>query len=134
MPLDYSDWDKIQSFLSKMLAERGEYFLQAEVVKNDPDNKLVWVKELGDTPIPLLAFDYQITYYFNEPTGNTTAVGTAVNKQTVKRKTNQYSRDVEVLVPRVGDVVLIAKMMGSRRLPKCLGVIKSTSYVGKGGE
>jgi hypothetical protein len=40
------------------------------------------------------------------------------------------SRDVEtkVDVPKVNDTVLVALEMGTRRLPRCLGVIQSQDY------
>lgn len=123
------DWREIQKLISRMVAEIGEPFVQGKVVKNDEINKLVWLKEFGDQPIPCIAFDYQVKYYYREPYGNTTAVGTAVNSRIATKKTKPHSKDVEILVPRVGDIVLVARQMGSRRLPKCLGVIKSKKYV-----
>lgn len=119
MPLDFNDWREIQKLVGRMLAEKGEYFIQGIVIKNDETNKLVWLKELGDQPIPIIAFDYRVTYYYDTA------------GQTTKKKTTPYSREVEVLVPQVGDMVLVAKYFGSRRLPKCLGVIKSKDYLGR---
>lgn len=129
MALSHDDWREINILIKRVMSEIGEPYVQGVVVKNDPINKLVWLKEFGDQPIPMISFDYQVKYYYNEPFGNTTAVGSGVNAQTKARKTNAYSKEVEVLVPRVGDTVLVAKYMGSRRLPKCLGVLKSTNYV-----
>lgn len=123
------DWREIQRYVNRVLSQQGQSFVQGVVVKSDPKNNLVWLAEFGDQPIPLISFDYQVKYYYNEPTGNTTAVGTAVGSAMKTRKTQAYSKDVEVLCPRVGDMVLVAQHMGSRRLPKCLGVIKSKKYV-----
>lgn len=134
MPLSKDDWREIQSFVTQIVAQHGEAFIQSKVIKSDAVNKLVWIKELGDQPIPLLAFDYQVKYYYNEPFGNTTTVGTAANARQRSRKTLAYTKEVEVLVPRVGDIVLVALHYGSRRLPKCLGVIKSKNYVNAGGD
>lgn len=133
MPLNNEDHKEIQRMVNRMIAQSvGEYFVQGKVIKNDPKRKLVWLKEFGDTPIPCIAFDVQVKYYYTEPHGNTTAVGTAVNSRVATRKTKAYSPEVEILVPRVGDVVLVARHLGSRRLPKCLGVIQSTNYVQAG--
>lgn len=123
MALNNTDWREIQKFVVSLLAQQGEYFTQGVVVKNDQVKKLVWLKEFGDQPIPLIAFDYQVKYYYRDGAGNM-----------VPKKTPAHTKDVEILVPRVGDMVLVARHMGSRRLPKCLGVIKSTGYVRAGSE
>jgi hypothetical protein len=120
--LTASDWREIQTFVTRLLAQQGEAFVQGVVVKNDPVQKLVWLKEFGDQPIPLISFDFQVKYYYENAAG-----------QTQTRKTVPNSREVEILTPRVGETVLVAKHMGSRRLPKCLGVIKSTGYVRAAG-
>lgn len=133
MPFTDSDWNAIQQFVTHLVSQTGEYFTQGKVVKNDSVKKLVWLTEFGDQPIPLIAFDYQVKTYYEAPAGNTTTVGSAVNSEVRTRKTRPYTREVEVLVPQIGDIVLIARHMGSRRLPKCLGVIKSTGYVDGGG-
>lgn len=127
MPLDHNDWREIQSLVSRLVAQQGEYFVQGKVVKNDPKRKLVWLKEFGDQPIPCVSFDYQVKYYVN------TSSGFVGGDQITPRKTRPYTPDVEILVPKVGDIVLVARHLGSRRLPKCLGVIKSSNYVSAEG-
>lgn len=127
--LSQDDWREIQRYVNRALSQQGQSFVQGVVVKSDPIKKLIWLKEFGDQPIPLISFDYQVKYYYNEPFGNTTGVGTAVNARMKSRKTQAYSKEVDILCPRVGDVVLVAQHLGSRRLPKCLGVIKSKNYV-----
>jgi hypothetical protein len=127
--IDHNDWREIQNFVSRLLGEQGEPFTQGVVVKNDVVNKLVWLKEFGDQPIPLIAFDYQVKYKFQNSVGLTyeNPIG-----QTVIEKTQPYTKDVEILTPRVGDMVLVARHLGSRRLPKCLGVVKSENYAREG--
>jgi hypothetical protein len=123
MPLTQSDWREIQKEITRLVAQVGEPFVQGKVVKNDSVKKLVWLKEFGDQPIPLISFDYQVKYYYQNPAGNM-----------VPRTTKAHSKEAEILVPRIGETVLVARHMGSRRLPKCLGVVKSTGYVRAGGE
>lgn len=123
MTLTHSDWREIQKEVNRLIAQVGEPFVQGEVVKNDQANRLVWLKEFGDQPIPMISFDYQVKYYYQNPAGNM-----------VPRTTKAHTKEVEILVPRIGEIVLVARHMGSRRLPKCLGVIKSTDYVRAGGE
>lgn len=116
--LDFNDWHEIEKYVEKRLAAQGESFVQGTVVKSDQVNHLVWLREFGDQPIPLFGFDYQVKYSYTD----------ATNK-TVIKKTAAYSKDVEILTPKVGDIVLVALQLGSRRLPKCIGVIKSKNYV-----
>jgi hypothetical protein len=123
MALTQRDWNEIQRFVGSLVAQQGEAFVQGEVVRNDPVKKLIWMKEFGDQPIPLISFDYQVKYYYRDAAGNM-----------VPRTTKANTKEVDILVPRVGETVLVARHMGSRRLPKCLGVIKSTGYVRAGGE
>jgi hypothetical protein len=85
-----------------------------KVTKHDVGNKVVWVEEFGDTAIPLAAFAYGFSYYDTDETG-------AVNK-----RYDQSGADTHVVVPRVGQVVVIANPWGNGRFPVCLGVIQST--------
>lgn len=121
--LTLSDWREIQNFVTRLVSQQGEAFTQGVVVKNDAVKKLVWLKEFGDQPIPLISFDFQVKYYYENTAGHM-----------VPRKTQAHSKEVEILVPKVGETVLVARHMGSRRLPKCLGVVQSTGYVRAGGE
>jgi len=118
MALNNSDWAAIQDLVNRMITRVGEPFLQGKVIKTDPIRKVVFLKEFGSVPIPIVSFDYQVKYSFKETSGATTI-----------KKTKAYSEEVEILTPRVGDTVLIARHYGSSRLPKCLGVIKSKRYI-----
>jgi hypothetical protein len=134
MALSHGDYGEIQKLINKAIGQQGEYFVVGRVIKSDNIKKLVWLSEFGDQPIPIIGFDYQVKYYYVEPFGVTTAVGAAVNKRTAVRKTTLYSKEVEILVPRIGELVLVAKHMGSDRLPKCLGVVKGVDYVQTEGD
>lgn len=121
MALSAQDWQQIQEFVNRIISKTGEAFIQGKVVKSDPTRRVVWLREFGDTPIPLIGFDYRVKYRYKETDGTTTVA-----------KTKPHSDDVEILTPRVGDTVLVAQQFGTRRLPKCLGVIKSVRYVESG--
>jgi len=115
-----------------MIGQRGEPFVVGEVTRNDKVKKLVWIAEIGDQPIPLIGFDYQVKYYVKQPTTNAVA-GTAfgalhITTAIIPRKTREYTNEVEILVPKIGELVLVAKHLGSDRLPKCLGVVKGIDY------
>jgi hypothetical protein len=138
MPIPHGDWRAIQDMVSGMIEGQGEYFVQDIVVKSDQDNKIIWTKEFGDQAIPLFTFDYQVKYYDSDATSASTTGGidgpwtTTISKQRKPYKTRPYTKEVEVLVPRIGDVVLIARHLGARRLPKCLGVLKSKNFISEG--
>lgn len=136
MSFSHDQWNAIQSMVNNMLQGQGEYFVQDVVVKSDPVRKLIWTKEFGDQPIPLFAFDYQVKYYSNTTSsvsGASPGPYTIVNQLT-PRKTMAYSKEVEILTPRKGDVVLIARHLGARRLPKCLGVLRSKNFITESGD
>ncbi len=117
MPLSFRDWDEIYAAIRKVVGDQGEPFQQVKVIRSDPVNKLVWAKEFGDTPIPLFTNYYQISYTYKD--GGRTVIG----------KTVPYSNNVEVLVPKVGDIILVAQHLGSRVLPKCIGVLASKNFI-----
>lgn len=106
MALTYDDWNEISGRIAAAIAQAGESFIQGEVVKRDTDNRLIWLKELGDTPIPVVAFDY----YFIDPV-------------------TELEVTVKLEIPFVGDLAVIALHLGSRRLPRCIGKIQSTGWV-----
>ena len=135
MAFTHDEWREIQNMVNRALEGQGEYFVQDIVVKSDPVRKVIWTKEFGDQAIPLFTFDYQVKYYDSEVTGvNGSNSPYNVDKKKTPRKSVAYSKEVEVLVPRKGDVVLVARHMGARRLPKCLGVLKSKNFIQEGGE
>lgn len=111
--LKAEDFSSIHAAIEQKLNKRGETLLLSKVIENNVDDKLIWVAECGDQPIPILAFDYNIRYY------DTDAVGV------VKEKVAK----VEVKVPEKGDLVLIAMERGTRRLPRCVGKIQSQNFI-----
>jgi len=134
MAFTHDEWREIQNMVNRAIEGQGEYFVQDIVVKSDPIRKVIWTKEFGDQAIPLFTFDYQVKYYQNKSVENTGAPNYTPITTMFPKKTTAYSKEVEVLTPRKGDVVLIARHMGARRLPKCLGVLKSKNFIQEGGE
>ena len=134
MAFTHDEWREVQNMVNRVVEGQGEYFVQDIVVKSDPIRKVIWTKEFGDQAIPLFTFDYQVKYYQNKSIENTGAPNYIPITTIFPRKSVAYSKEVEVLTPRKGDVVLIARHMGARRLPKCLGVLKSKKFIQEGGE
>lgn len=112
MGLSRTDWSNIDRRINEIVRlSTAPVFTQGTVIKADPDRNLIWLRELGDQPVPLFTFDYKVTYY------DTQALGLIRRDAIVKPK-----------CPQVGDVVLVAKQYGSRSLPKCLGVLRSRGF------
>jgi hypothetical protein len=119
-------WRAIQDLVEKLIASRGEYFSIGVVTKRDPKRKLVWTDEFGNTPIPLFTFNFQLKYYDTQQDGTLKVRKSKVPRGTVK--------ELDVLVPNVGDTVLIARHLGSRSLPKCIGVMQSHNFDPQGDD
>jgi hypothetical protein len=77
-----------------------------QVVRRDVSRKLIWMKEFGDQPIPLVAMNGTVKV------PDTTAGGVVMKTVNVKYE-----------VPKIGQTVVVLRQFGSRRLPKCVGVI-----------
>jgi hypothetical protein len=113
-------WAEIEARIKSLIAKRGEAFIQARVARSDPVRNLIWIRELGDTPIPLIAFDYEVKVYDQTPDG--TNYGSVGDPATYTTNVRTYI--TTVVTPLPGEIVLVARHLGSDRLPKCLGVVK----------
>lgn len=109
--LDKSDWASIYAWYAKNRAKTE--FMSSVVIKSDEINRVVYVSELFDIPIPIFGHFYDIEYFDTQPDGTT------VKKiATVKPK-----------VPQIGDIILISLQNGDLQLPKCLGILSSDNYL-----
>lgn len=111
MRLPDSVWGQIRDMVVQMLPDHE--ITRGTVIKVDANNNNVYVTEFGSTPIPIVAFDYDVTVFDSTPTG-------VVRKEVIAK----------VRMPKVGDLVAIGKQSGQRRLPLCLGVVKGKNYIG----
>lgn len=118
--LSYDDWAKVIDYVGRALGRIPAEFDEAVVTKRDERKKLIWAEGYGSQPIPVVGYTYKGNVYDVQPTGNTTAVGTAVKSATVKTEVL-----MEPVVPAVGKTVLILRLMGQRRLARCIGEIKA---------
>jgi len=119
------EWESIATLVNKLMRQKGEYFVTGKVIQRDEVKKLIWLKEFGDQAIPVVGFDYEVTYYDETPGGVvTTAVGANADFKTKAKKAK-----VKVMVPKIGQSVLVAREFGTRRLPRCLGVIQGTGWI-----
>lgn len=126
MPISDGEWKSIRTLVDSLVSKKGEYFVTGDVIKRDEDNKLVWIAEFGDQPIPLVAFDYRIKYYDAD---TLTAVDFAGSTVTAKTTTTRKYATSEVLVPEIGDTVIVARELGVNRIPRCLGILKGKNWI-----
>ena len=108
-------WNAIAEMVARGQAARE--ITIGRVTKRDVTNKVIWIEEFAETAIPLVAFDYSFAYYDTKETG-------AVVKREDKTDTDPAFR-TKMLVPKVGQQVVILNMWGNGRFPVCLGVIQS---------
>lgn len=124
MTISDQEWASIAELaenVSKRVSGRaGDHFITSKVIKNDPANMLVWIRELPQIAIPIFTFDYNVTYYDESPRDTGLSFG-GYKVYTKKAK-------VSPVCPKVGDIVLVAREMGSDRLPRCLGVLRSSNF------
>lgn len=108
--------NRLWAEITNRIAEMGsnDEVVRGVVIKVDANNRTINVKEFGDTAIPLVCFDYNVTYY------DSTASG-VVKKTAI----------VEVKMPHVGDLVVILKQGGARRLPLCVGIVKGKNFIAR---
>lgn len=122
MPLSSEDYSSIAKHVElevgRLIGRRRDSIITAKVIKNDIENLLVWVKEIKGQPIPVVGFDYDVTYFDESPRG--VSGGCKVYKK---------KAIVKVKCPKVGELVVIAREMSYDGWPKCLGVVQGIDYI-----
>jgi hypothetical protein len=116
MPITEPEWASIASLVERMVPQLTggrRNFTTGRVIKRDANKRLVWLKELGDQPIPVVGFDYEVKYYDTDNAGNTQP----------KKAT------VSPVTPDVGEHVFVVLEMGEQSLPRCLGTIQGTGWI-----
>lgn len=104
MALEQKDWASIYEAIRD--GQRGSEIVVGTVIKSNQKDMVVWVKEFGDQPIPCVGFRYNVTYYDETPLKTKQKKATAVPK-----------------VPKKGDIVVVLRQLGERRLARCIGII-----------
>lgn len=109
------EWASIHSLVDRVVRKIAgkRQFVTGAVVKNDTNNKIVWIKELGAQPIPVVGFEYDVKSYDTDASGNVT-----VRHFTATPKT-----------PKVGQSVVVALEMGDQSIPRCLGVVQGKKWI-----
>lgn len=112
MPLTEDDFASVKTLVERIISDIGQPFVTGKVIKRDEARSLIWLAEVGDQPIPCVAFNFNVSTY--------PEVGGKIVRRDVTTK---------VIVPKVGATVLVAFERGTRRLPRCIGEIQSLDYI-----
>lgn len=111
------EWNSIRALAEKVATQvsgrRADYFQTGKVVKRDEDNRLVWLQGFANDPIPIVDFEHEVRYYDTNENGDVT----------VRRAI------VSPVVPRVGQIVVVAYESGISRLPRCIGVLMGQNWI-----
>jgi hypothetical protein len=117
VPISDPEWESIsqmvEAIVKRVTGTRADFFTTGRVVKVDAANKCVYLAEFGDQPIPIVGFNYTMKYYDEGSSG------------TIKQK----DASAVLVMPEVGQSVLVAREMGTRRLPRALGVIQGKNWI-----
>lgn len=104
MALNDQDINTVQRMIDTAI--RPSEVVYGKVIRRDEARKLIWMAEFGDQAIPLVGFEGLFKVYDNG----------SVKHVRIKHE-----------VPKVGQTAVVLRQMGSRRLPKCVGIILSPS-------
>jgi microcystin-dependent protein len=63
MPITEEEFTSIKTMIDSAVGEIGQTFITGKVIKRDELQKLVWIKELGDQPIPLVGVKGKVRVY-----------------------------------------------------------------------
>jgi len=112
-----TEWHSIGAYIEKIAGQvcgkRQDYFTTGQVIKVDIPNRCLYLAEFGDQPIPIVAWNYTMDYYYEDQSGNITKrTGTA-----------------RVIPPKIGDTVVVIREFGTRRLPRALGMLLGTNWI-----
>ena len=113
MAISEGEWISIRALFQRITGGRAEDFVTGKVSKVDKANSNIYMKEFGTQAIPMVANDYEVVYYDTLPNG-----------KTMKKKAK-----VTLVMPGKGDTVVVAREMGTHRLPRCLGKLVGRHWI-----
>ncbi len=111
--IDRTEWESIGKMIERVMRKTGGYVSQGKVIDRDANRKVIFLEGFGSQPIPIFGFNYRLKYYDTQSDGSVKV---------------RYL-DIEPTLPEIGETVLIIKQQGTRRLPRCVGVLQSTGFV-----
>jgi len=103
--IELQEWKSIYKAIER--ARRPNELVQGVVIDRDEAQQVIYLKEFGAEPIPMVSLDYSFASY-------------ATNGGGLVRRTVTAAADL----PAIGDIVLVGRIGGRRRLPRCLGILR----------
>lgn len=124
---DLSDsiWNAIADLVQRSQTPREIYYVKVKRV--DAKKKIIYVDDFGDIGIPLVAHSYSFSYYDTVPAGNAVS-GQPIETQKLKRGDREQKNPLyrtEIVMPKVGELVVVLDPWGAKRFPICIGILQS---------
>jgi len=120
MAISDGEWESIRRLVDRLGSKRGEQIITGQVVKSDKNKDLVWLKEFGTQPIPMVAQEFEVWYYDTQYQ----LVGGVLKSTTVKKQCK-----VALKIPVPGNTVVVLREWGTSRLPRCLGRLWGSGWM-----
>lgn len=114
--INEAEWESIRALILRMTSGRAEEIITGKVTKSDATNNNIFMREFGTQPIPVVAHDFEITYYDTQWNGT-------------KNVTTKKTAKVKTLIPKKGDTVVVIREMGTHRLPRCIGKLIGKKWI-----
>lgn len=113
-------WNAIADLVQRSQLPREVYF--CKVTKIDRARQIIWTEDFGAIGIPMVAHTFSFAYYDTTPTD-------------VQHRDDPGNPafQVKIVMPKVGQVVIVLDPWGAKRFPICVGVIQSKSGYWEGG-
>lgn len=121
-------WNAIADLVTRSQSSREIYFVT--VKSRDAVRKLIYVEDFGDIGIPLVAHHLSYSYFDTQPTGANVVAGVPLPTKSVKREDVTQQNPAfrtEIVLPAVGQLVVVLDPWGAKRFPICIGQIHSKS-------
>lgn len=118
-------WNSIADLVGRSGTVREIFFVT--VKKVDKINKIVFVEDFGDLGIPLVSFNNSFSYFDTEPTGVAVSGSPITTRRAKREDTTQMNPALrtELVMPKVGELVVVLDPWGGKRFPICIGVVHS---------
>lgn len=116
-------WNAIADLVRRSDSQREVYHV--EVTKVDKTRNVLFADEFGDIGIPVVAHSLGHSFYDTQPDGS-------VQKKGADYETND-AYQAKIIMPMVGERVVVLDPGGSKSVPICIGVIQSPNGYWEGG-
>ena len=116
-------WNAIADLVRRSTSQREIYHV--EVTKVDKARHVLWADEFGDIGIPVVVHSLGHSFYDTQPDG------TVVKKGEDYETNDAYQ--AKIIMPKVGDSVVVLDPGGAKLVPICIGVIQSPNGYWEGG-